>query len=332
VGFDPLLHYEFAQALLQGRTSIVIVSQLGEHATVYYPPLFHMFSLAFFLALPTVDPYLIMKIIVAVLDSLQLFPVYFIVKYISKSNIGATMAAFVAMITPSDFNMIAWGGYANIAGLLLIAILAYFIIKERTIAVGIVSTTLFLTHHLSMLFAIGLFLPYLLIIWLKTRKLPMSLVALAAAMGVAYATFYWYSLLPLFELYTSYAPRYSAFILPANWPQLFGYPLLVAAICGIVLQVYRTSVKLVKSNLLLYMWFLMPLLLGYAYLFGVQWDSVRWIYFLQQPACILCGMATAHFKNRKLIVAIILLAFVLQWIGTMQTYNAAIWANAQQVS
>jgi hypothetical protein len=332
VGYDPLLHYEFAQALLQGKTSIVIVSGLGEHATVYYPPLFHLFSLTFFLALPTVDPYLIMKVIVAVLDSLQLFPIYFIVKEVSKSTAGASMAAFIAMVTPSDFNMIAWGGYANIAGLLLIAVLAYFIIKERAVAVGIVSTTLFLTHHLSMLFAVAVFLPYLLVIWLKTRKLPMCLVAFAAAMGVAYASFYWYSLFPLFELYTSYAPRYSAFILPANWPQLFGYPLLVAALCGIVLQVYRSNAKFVKSDLLLYLWFLMPLLLGYAYLFGVQWDSVRWIYFLQQPACVLCGVATAHFKNRKLVTAIILIVFVLQWIGTMQIYNAAIWANAQPVS
>ena len=86
MGYDPLLHYEFAQALLQGKTSIVVVSGLGEHATVYYPPLFHLFSLTFFLALPTVDPYLIMKVIVAVLDSLQLFPIYFIVKYVSKSD------------------------------------------------------------------------------------------------------------------------------------------------------------------------------------------------------------------------------------------------------
>jgi hypothetical protein len=328
VGYDPLLHFEFSQALLQGKTSIIVVSQLGEQATVYYPPLFHMFSLAFFLALPAVDPYLIMKVIVAVFDSLQLFPIYFIVKEVSKSTTGASMAAFISIVTPSDFNMISWGGYANIAGLLLITIVAYLVIKERPVAVGLASTVLFLTHHLSMLFAVALFLPYFLVVWWKSRILPKCLIAFLFAGLVAFAVFYWYSLIPLFLIYTTYAARYGEFVLPANWPELFGFPLLIGAVAGIGMWLRSTRARFAKSDLLLYMWFFLPLLLSYSYLFGVQWDTVRLIYFLQQPACVWAGMAAAQFRNRKLIVAIILLVFVLQLIGTMQVYNSEIWANA----
>lgn len=328
MGFDPLFHYRFSQALLEGSTSILVVTQFDEHITLHYPPLFHLLSLTFFLAFPTVDPYLIMKVIVAVLDALQVVPIYYIVKNVSRSLLGALMAAFVAMVTPSDFLMISWGGYANIAALTLIAILAYFIVKERAVAVGLVSAPLFLTHHLSMLFAVALFVPYLLAIWLRTRKLPKSLLAFVAAMGVAYAAFYWRTLIPLYEIYAEYAPRYAEFTLPPDWPVMFGIPLLVVAAIGIGLRLHSSNARSVGSDLFLYMWFLWPLLLGYAFLLGVQWHATRWIYFLQQPACVWCGITAAQLKNRKFIIVMILVVFVVQWIITMQAYYSAIASNA----
>jgi len=335
VGNDPLLHFEFSQALLQGKMSIQVVIW-GQHLTIYYPPLFHLLSLAFFLAFPTVDPYLIMKVIVSMLDSLQLFPIYFIVKEVSKSTAGASMAAFIAMVTPSDFNMIAWGGYTNIAGLLLIAVLAYFVIKERAVAVGIVSTILFLTHHLSMLFAIAVLFPYYLIIWCRTRKVPKCLLGLVAAMGVAFAAFYWQALIPQFELYTTNASQYATFTLPGDWTSQFGHfesfsPLLILAAIGVGLWVYKSRLTFAKSDLFLYLWLLWPLLLGYSFLFGIRWDVVRWIYFLQQPACVWCGIAVAQLKGRKYLkylVVLILLVFVWQWINTMNVYYWDISTNA----
>ncbi len=304
----------------------------GQHLTIYYPPLFHLFSLAFFLAFPTVDPYLIMKVVVAVFDSLQLFPIYFIVREVSKSTAGASMAAFIAMVTPSDFSMIAWGGYANIAGLLLIAVLAYFVIKETAVAVGIVSTILFLTHHLSMLFAIVVLFPYYLIIWWRERKIPSCLLALVVALGVAFAVFYWQALISQYELYTTNASQYATFTLSADWPNQFGHyesfsPLLTLAAIGIGLWVYKSRLRFAKSDLFLYLWFLWPLLLGYSFLFGIRWDVVRWIYFLQQPACVWSGIAVAQLKNRKYLVLVILLVFVWQWVNTIYVYYWDISSN-----
>jgi hypothetical protein len=328
VGYDPFLHYQFSQALLEGKTDIMIVTGLGEKVTLYYPPLFHLLSLIFFLALPTVDPYLIMKVIVCVLDALQVIPIYFIVKLVSKSIGGAAAAGFAAIVAPGDLLMVSWGGYANIAGLLLIAVLAYFIIKEKAVAVVLVSTILFLTHHLSMLFAIALFLPYLLMTWLRTRKLPKCLVAFVAAMGVAYAAFYWQTLIPLYELYTEYASRYAKFTLPPDWPLMLGVPILAMAALGIGLRLYRSKTRLAQSDLLLYMWFLWPILLGYSFVFGVHWDVIRWVYFLQQPACVWCGIAATQFKNRKLIILIFLLAFVIQLVSTIQGYYSDVKLNS----
>ena len=327
MGFDPFFHYEYSMALVQGKTSIDVVTQFKEHLTLYYPPLFHLLSLSFFLAFPTIDPYLIMKVLVSMLDTMQILPIYFIVRYLTKSNAGAAVAAFAAMIMPSNFNMISWGGYANIAGLLLMAILTYLVMTERALAIGVTATVLFLTHHLSMLFAVAVFLPFFLTDWWRTRTFPKCLLAFLGAGAVAYLAFYWYALIPLYTTYTTFG-RHAQFTMPANWPQLFGYPLLAVAAAGIGLQILRARTRFAKPDLLLYVWLLLPILLGYAYMFGIQWNTVRWIYFLQPLACIWVGRATAHFGNRKLIVAVILLMFIIQLFSTLQTYNATIWANS----
>ena len=328
VGFDPLFHYRFSMALLDGKTSIVVETQLGEHITVYYPPLFHLLSLFFFLLLPSVDPYLIMKVIVSMIDSLQILPIYYIVKDFSKSNLGAAIAGFVAMTTPSDFHMISWGGYANVAGLLLIATSAYFIMKDRPYAAGIALTALFLTHHLSMLFAVAVFAPYFAIVWARTRKVPRCLLAFVASLVVAYVAFYWYTLVPLYDIYTTYAPRYAEFTLPTNWPQMFGLPLLLSAVAGIGFWVYKEKAVITQHDWLYLLWFLMPPLLGYAYLIGVQWDTVRWVYFLQQPACVWTGVAISKVKHQKIAIIAIVIIFALQWISTMQSYYSDVAANA----
>ena len=80
-----------------------------------------------------------MKAIVSVLDGLQVFPIYYIVKHVSKSRTGATVAAVVAVVTPSDFKMISWGGYANVEGLVLLALLAYYVIKGKPVTVALVA-------------------------------------------------------------------------------------------------------------------------------------------------------------------------------------------------
>jgi hypothetical protein len=315
-------------ALLNVKTSIVVETQLGEHITLYYPPLLHLLSLSFFLLLPSVDPYLIMKVMVSLIDGLQIFPIYYIVKDFSKSTFAAAVAGFLAMTAPSDFHMISWGGYANIAGLILIATSVYFIMKNRPVYAGVVLTALFLTHHLSMLFAVAILVPYFALVWVKNRKAPRCLLSLVVALCVAYAAFYWYTLIPLYDLYTTYAPRYAEFVLPSSWPQMLGVPLLLTGVAGIGFWAYRSKSRIIEYDWLLLIWFLMPLLLGYAYLIGVEWHAVRWLYFVQQPACVWAGMAISRIKYQKMAITAILIIFAFQWILTMQGYYADVSSNA----
>ena len=129
----------------------------------------------------------------------------------------------------------------------------------------------------------------------------------------------------------AYIPRYAEFTMPADWPQMLSLPLLIFAAIGVGLWIYKTRSKIEQSTLLLYMWLFMPLLLAYAYLFGVQWDSVRWIYFLQQPACVWAGIAVSQFKNRRLLLVVIMVAIVLEFVwrrpGVLQRHFAKLWVR-----
>jgi hypothetical protein len=328
VGFDPVLHHEFSLALLNGQTSIVVLTQLGEQVTLYYPPLFHMILLSFYLLFPAIDPYLVMKIIVTALGGLQVFPIYYIVKEMTRSITGAMIAAFLAAMALSDFHMMSWGGYANIVAFSFLATLVYVVIKEKAVSTGVVATLLFLTHHLTMLVAIAVLAPYLILRWWETGKLPRCLISLAASMAVAFGAFYWYALFPLFETYTSFAYRYAEYTLRAGWPEMFGVPLLVLTAAGIVLWAYRTKASPTQSEQLLLMWLMWPILLSYAYIFGVQWHSIRWIYFLQLPACVWSGIAASRLGERRLLLAVVLIALAVQWVISMQLYCQAVAFNA----
>ena len=62
VGGDPFTHYNYSIALLNGKMSVPVeAGSTGKMVELYYPPLFQLISLAFFLALPRVDPHAIMK-------------------------------------------------------------------------------------------------------------------------------------------------------------------------------------------------------------------------------------------------------------------------------
>ena len=191
VGGDPFVHYQYSMALLNGKLEVP-VNETGRNSTMelYYPPLFHIVSLGFFLALPTVDPYTIMKLLASAFDALQIIPIYLIVKRVSGSDTGGLLASYSLVATRSDYQMLSWGGYANIAGLLLAASLVYVVMTERLVLSAVFSAALGLTHHLSTLFMIAVLVPYFALFLLMKKRVPKSFVGVIAGGAVAYVAFY----------------------------------------------------------------------------------------------------------------------------------------------
>jgi hypothetical protein len=331
VGGDPFVHYEYSLALLKGKLSIPIeTGNSGSSVDLYYPPLFHLISLGFFLALPTVDPFATMKILASAFAAFQLIPIYAIVKRISGSSVGALLASYALLATRSDYEMLAWGGYANIAGLFFAACLVYAVIADGPVLSGIFAAALALTHHLSTILMIAVLVPYFLILIWTRKGIPKSLVGVAIGAVIAYVSFYQFGLTSILNYYANFSPVYnqSLYVTPYILEQVGGLLLLSAALA--VVLIYRhEGWRFIRGKKILVIWAVVPVLLAYAYLFGVQWHGVRWIAFIPEPLSALAGVGFAYLHQRKFLI-IILVLFTLQLILTLMGYHSYVLRNISQ--
>ena len=239
VGGDPFVHYQYSMALLNGKLNVP-VNETGQSGTMelYYPPLFHAVSLGFFLALPTVDPFTIMKLLASAFDALQIIPIYLIVKRVSGSDTGGLLASYALVAARNDYQMLSWGGYANIAGLLLVASLVYVVMTERLVLSAVFSAALGLTHHLSTLFMIAVLVPYFALFLLMKKRVPRCFVGVITGGAVAYVSFYSFAWQNILYYYSNFSPNgiqgiiysQSQYVTPYIYAQVGSLLLLSAAI------------------------------------------------------------------------------------------------------
>jgi len=331
VGGDPFVHYRYAMALLDGKLSVPVeAGSSGSTVELYYPPLFHLVSLSFFFAFPNVDPYAIMKILASATDALQIVPIYLIVKRVSGSSAGGLVAAYSLFVTRSDYQMLTWGGYANIAGLLLFAFLVYALMTDRLVLSAVSSAALALTHQLSTLFAIAVLMPYFVVL-LWRKRIPKSVVGVFLGGGVAYVTFYQFAWQSIYYYYSNFTPVYDQGLYMTPYVlELVGPLLLSCAAIGFTLVWTNEGRKLVKGKEVLMIWAVVPFILAYAYLFGVQWHGLRWIHFIPQPLSVWMGIGLASLRKRNLPIVGFVLIFTVQLILTLQGYSSDILRNIPQ--
>jgi hypothetical protein len=325
VGGDPFLHYKYSLALLDGRFSVLVPTGDSRQMELYYPPLFHLLSLGFFTAFPNVDPYAIMKILACATDSIQIVPIYFIVHHVTKSKIGGIAASYSLLTVRSDYQMLAWGGYANIAGFVLIAILLYYCIGDNLVLSALLGLALALTHQLSTLLAVAVLVPYYLAVIARRKIIPKSFVGVIVGGVVAFVLFYRYAWYSMFEFYSKYTPIYdqglyvTAFIF-----EQIGSLLIVTALLSILVVALSHQMK---GRVILLVWAVVPVLLSYAYLFGVHWHGVRWIHFISAPFAIWSGIGISYFRNRKILPLGYFFLFTIQFFVTLQGYSLDIIKN-----
>jgi len=262
-----------------------------------------------------------MKVLAATFGSLQVFPVYFIVKRASRSGTAALLASFSVLTVRSDYQMLSWGGYANIAGLLIVSVLVYFVMTDRPVLSAIFSAALALTHHLSFLLALAVLVPYFVMLFWEKKIIPKAFVGLIAGSALAYAAFYWFALVPILEFYSKFAPVYdqSLYVTPYILEQV-GPLLLLFGALGFILSFVHDGRRFAEGKEVLIIWAIVPVLSAFAYLSGVQWHGVRWIHFMPQQFIVWSGIALSHLRERKFLVVLFIFLFGIQLIGTIQGY------------
>jgi hypothetical protein len=325
-GGDPLVHYEYSLALLNGKLSIPVeTGSTGNAVELYYPPLFHLISLAFFIGFPHFDPFAIMKTLACAMDALQMIPAYLIVKRISGSDVGGLAASYALLATRNDYQMLSWGGYANIAGLLLASCLAYAVLMEKLALSGVFAAALGLTHHLSTLFMIAVLVPYFALLVWRNKRIPKSLVGVIIGGGVAYVTFYQFAWQSIYFYYSNFSPLYDQGLYMTQYILVLVEPsLLISAVLGLGVLYVHERRNFLYWNRLLLIWVVVPFLLAYAYLVGVQWHGVRWIAFIPQPLAISAGIGLGSLDHRRLVSIAFVLLFTIQLFLTIQGYQSDI--------
>jgi hypothetical protein len=326
---DPYVHYQYSMALLNGELSIPVkAGTTGNMVDLYYPPLFHLVSLGFFLAFPSADPYIIMKILACTIDALQVVPIYLIVKRISGSSVGGLLASYSLIAVSNDYQMLSWGGYANIAGLLLAAFLVYAIINEKRIMSTALSAALCLTHHLSTILMFAVLVSYFALVLLMKRQVPKSFIGVVVGGLFGVVAFYRFAWQSILYFYSNFSPVYdqSVYVTPYIIHQV-GPLLLFAAPAALVLLYTHARREFLRGKELLLIWAVIPFLLAYAYLLGVHWHGVRWIAFIPGPLSVWAGLGLAKISNRKMIIVAFAVLVTIQLLLTVASYPQEILSN-----
>jgi len=271
------------------------------------PPGYHLF--ASFTVLFTGMPLLVAQLLIAAFfSSFAVFPTYLISKKIWRSNGAGFLSAFFVTVSSLSLEMLGWGGYTNVISLTLILMILYIFLKDtdhphrfNLFTAALLFGSLILTHLFSLfvLFPILIFYSSLLLIG-KALKL-------AGTNSLKAIRFFFISV-TLGTLFVSpWLLRVSGFYLGVSSEGAFLGGLeenrnlillnryvdikilvLIGAVFPTLFMLKASRRRYVDSeSLLLIAWYVVPLVMTQAYIFGVFVDYSRFMYFADFPGILI---------------------------------------------
>lgn len=274
--------------------------------TLATPPGFHFFVST--LILLTGMPLILAELATAAFfSSVIVFPAYLISRKIWRNSNAGLLAAFFSAVSALSLEMICWGGYTNIVSLFIIIVILYLFLREISKPIFhhlVVGTLLFGSLILTHTFSLFIFFPilglyfFLLLVrkFLKhdniglVKKLRFFVVSVALG-AVIIAPW----LLRVFSFYLGASTEGALTggldnreIILANRTV---DPIITALIIVIIPAFFMLRASRKKyfdtSSLLLVAWFLVPVIMTQAYLFGIYTDYSRFMYFIDFPGIII---------------------------------------------
>ncbi|MGC9069326.1 MAG: hypothetical protein ACP5IZ_10210, partial [Thermoprotei archaeon] len=251
------------------------------------------------------DPITTLKILEITFFSLQPLPLYLIAKKITKKPIPAIITAYTS-IMPIYAEMLGWGGYPNLLGLIILALTYYVIIKtiekpttKNNITLITLSTILPLTHHLTYGIYLGtttlwllLLIPYKNKITLKTITKPIitSLITSLTIFIIYRFTLAYPSQFLTYNEAAYYGLRFD----PLNtipWVFKSPIPIISIIITAILLSIGIHKLTPPQYLTLIISWILFPIIATQGYLIGIAIDYNRIFFFTLQPIPLLLATA-----------------------------------------
>jgi 4-amino-4-deoxy-L-arabinose transferase-like glycosyltransferase len=270
------------------------------------PPGFHFF--VSILILLTGMPLLFAQLITAAFFSAFIvFPAYLISRRVWRNPNAGLIAAFFAAVSALSIEMISWGGYTNIVSLALIAVIFYLFLRDTDQPSRLhllMGTLLFGSLILTHTFTLFIFFPILILYFVllligKLRRLgemkilsPLRFFAVSVALGIL-AVSPWILRVVSFYMGISAEGALTGgldnrnLMLANRSVEPVILTLFIALIPAVLM--FRASRKRYfdSGSLLLVAWFIVPIVMTQAYIFGIFTDYSRFMYFIDFPGIII---------------------------------------------
>ncbi len=245
------------------------------------------------------------------------FPAYIVSKRIWKNPNTSLLAAFFAAISSLSIEMISWGGYPNIVSLFLITAIIYLYLKDidkpafkHLLLGGLLFGALVITHT----FSLSVFLPvlalYLVLLIvgtignLKEMRIQNMLrfFVVSAVLGIV-AVLPW--ILRVFNFYINTLPEgiltggldNRNLILANCKTDPMVLTLIIVVVPALIMLKDSRKRYFDTSSLLLMAWFLVPIVMTQAYLFGIYTHYSRFLYFIDFPGIIILSAILLYISR-----------------------------------
>ncbi|MFQ5710342.1 MAG: hypothetical protein ACE5GD_01040 [Candidatus Geothermarchaeales archaeon] len=273
-----------------------------------YPPLvFILLSLM----MKLLDPVSSLKLLGALILSLQPLPAFLLARRMAKSDFAGLLAAYGSSATPLYVEMMGWGGYPNLLGFLLMGFTFHSILrasenpsKRVLVMVVTLSVLLTLTHHLTFVIYVGALILWTLLMTLFERgdgqfKWHGILTGLSSAMAsflLYRITLAWPHQYTLYNEAAYYGLRFEP-VETVPWVFKEAPPLIAG---GLIILAMFFGIKwaLDKRYLtLLFAWSAFPCMATLGFLVGITVDYNRVFFFAIQPVMVLMATPVALIHN-----------------------------------
>ncbi len=303
-GNDPAVHL--------GKAKTIVMNKRVTYTEVpWYPPLLHSIIAMLQIFAGTLDVMVaafILKLLIATFNVLILLSTYLLSRKLFGIGVAVVSSVFTILSVPL-FEMVFWGGYANLLGLAYIAFIFYimnrdFRISVKTFLLFLGTFTLVMSHQLSTFVFVLMFVPAFLVSSIGSKR--KFIVFLAVVVGGGLALLAWYARI-LIE-YANIVIAHIFFTMEENVYQISSVTLdaltknfgatLYLALAGIpLIFILIWKKKVLKSSALIIFWLAVPFLLSQSFLFGIQLPYHRFVYFFATPIIILAAAVTYNLTK-----------------------------------
>jgi hypothetical protein len=278
--------------------------QMGQGVSVTFPG-YHIF-VSYIITVASI-PETVAHALAASLFSALIVAVAFLITRKVWGTTAALIVAFFVAFSRFDIEMLMWGGYPNVAALMLIPLTFYlFLEKDRfsfptfVAATSLLSAAIFLTHNLSAVIFVTITFMVFVVETVFSKQFGVKRTYFLAwllplAVGAVIISPFLLQALPLFvgssAVTTSATEVQLALMSSQTLTVDFVLPLLIYVVLIFLLSKKYQGKILSVPALLLSVWILVPAICTQAYLVGVYTDYNRFRYFVYLPVFVTFGLA-----------------------------------------